>query len=175
MKEKKERKKQIRFGKYYTVYNMPCITLESNFKRGWGEEKDELLPEDEWQTEAYLTCFRNYAFQVCGTYDGKSDLGSTEVFGLDTFRSIVQIGTSNLSQENTVKYIIGCVAMDAVDDFMHSIWMPIDVVGPRNCYKWLIGHSDDYDKFIDNCYNKYVKNVSIDEDPLHEEDAKEAV
>lgn len=173
---KKEKiSKKVRFGKYYAVYNMPCITLEANWKKDWKTDEITMLPEGEWRTEAYLTCFRNYAFQVCGTYDGKSDLGSTEVFGLDTFRSIVQIGTSNLSQENTVKYIIGCVAMDAVDDFMHSIWMPDDIVGPRNCYKWLIGRSEEYDKFIDNCYHKYVENVSIDDVPLHEEDVEEAV
>lgn len=171
---KRERKqkqfKQIRFGKYYATYGMPCVTLEANY-----DHDDNLLPDGQWKTVAYLCSFRDYSWQVCGTYDGESDLGCTPVFGLDTMGSIVQRGRSNLGQESTVKYIIGCVAMDAVNNFMHSWWMDVDVLGPRHDWGWL-SSNEAWTKFVERCYDKYVLNKKIEDEPLsEEEDQEEAI
>lgn len=167
--EREERRKQLRFGHYYSIYNMPSITLECNYD--W---KGNLLPEGEWRTCAYLCSFRNYCWQVCGTFDGEGDYGSTPVFGLDTVGSIVQRGNSNLGQESTVKYIIGCIAMDAINNYLHS-WGREGVSGPRHNLGWL-GQDEEWKRFIDNCYRKYVVHEAIEDCPLsEEEDQEEAI
>jgi hypothetical protein len=65
----------------------------------------------------YLSAFRDYAFQVSGNRHGETDLGSTPVFGLDTFGHILQAGTSNLGIQEAQLYIMSCTAFDAIRKF----------------------------------------------------------
>ena len=91
--------KRAEFGELLAVSGMPVLEIKTKHKTG------------------YLSPFRWYAFQVSATKDEQGDMGSTEVFGLETFASIEQRGRSNLRQKNTVKYFIGVMAMEAVREF----------------------------------------------------------
>lgn len=139
MRTKLDKNMVIKIGRYYTYNGVPCIEL--------------IVPDmyDDKEETVYLSAFRRYAFQISGTKIGSWDLGSTPVFGLGTFRSIQQIGPSNLSQVTTVKYIIHCVAMDALRNYCNNAYGQ-DLIMPAVGYKSSCENNDEWNKFIDNVY-----------------------
>lgn len=100
--------KEIRFGKTYLYEGtIPCIEV--------------IVDNGEKIQKRYLSAFRDYCFQVSGTWNGEHDMGSTPIFGLDTFGSIEQRGISNINQKSTVKYFIAAVAAMAINQFAYRL------------------------------------------------------
>ena len=120
---------RIKFGEYYTAYGVPCIEL--------------IRPDGK---KVYLSAFRRYAFQVSGTRDGEWALGETPVFGLETLGTIIQTGCSNLGQDSTEKYIIGAVAMDAVNSYCYRE----DYYPPSEYFSVISDDKVEWNKFIEN-------------------------
>ena len=144
-KSRKEfmQKCKLHWGKFYVWGHIPCIEIKT--------------PEG---GSVYLSAFRNYAFQVSGTWQGENDKGATPVFGLDTFGSIVQIGRSNLSGESTKKYIIASVAMQAVQEYcLRNGYVAPDI----NFAGLYLAGDVEFGKFIDACYAKYCKGQVIND------------
>lgn len=120
---------RVKFGKYYTAWGVPCIEL--------------INPDGKM---AYLSAFRRYAFQVSGTRDGQWSRGETPVFGLETLDTIRQVGASNLSQNSTQLYIIGAVAMDAINNYCYrENYFP-----PAEYYSFIRDDKEEWNKFIEN-------------------------
>ena len=153
----------IGFGQFFISKNMPCVEI-----RYYDEELAELYreegkyqPDEEgYNRRAYLYCFRDYAIQLCGSITGENDLGSTPVFGLDTFASIEQMGRSNLQQKTTVLYFISCIVRDALSQFIHSAYgegleLPRHAVTPYS-----FGYNENYGLFLEAIYTKYVQKLS---------------
>lgn len=133
---------QVMFGKYY-CYGVPCIEI--------------ITPDG---NKYYLSAFRRYCFQISCTYNGSGNAGSTPVFGLETLSTIVQKGSSNLNQENTVKFIISAVAMDAIQEFCNSYGYFM----PKNRYTGMHAN-EEWGKFIEEVY-KFCRHESIENVPL---------
>ena len=161
---------KLTFGRYYSIYGMPSITLEANFDYDGNE-----LPEGTTRTIGYLNSFRDYCFQVSGSYDGDGDYGCTPVFGLHTFGFIQQAGRSNLNQDSTVKYIISATAVDAVNNFIQylaTVCYKMPIIPITNGYSRYNSDSEgekEWELFINNCFKKYVEHVDIDDVPFNKE------
>lgn len=109
----------------------------------------------------WLSAFRWYRFQVSGDDNGGGDYGSTPVFGLETFGSIIQQGRSNLNQENTVKYFIEAAAYDAITEFMFSVFSTQDAYFrmDKPHYNTIVGSNPEWDKFIDAVYDYAARGI----------------
>lgn len=161
----------VTFGRYYTHGSIPCI--EVHFKYDTEEIQDRTF---------YLSAFRGYAFQVSFEYTGVGDVGSTPVFGLETFNSITQIGRSNLGQYETKLYFMTIAAMDAVHNAsQYPSLSPMDYhVGFRfmRTYDLAFNEYDDeyleFQKFI-NATNAYIKGEELEKVPYGWDSVENAV
>ena len=109
MSENKINLVKVTIGNFFTNDSSNIPQIEINFEDMNGNTN-----------QLYLSAFRWYRFQISGDRNGDGDYGSTHVFGMDTFGSIVSEGPCNLCNENIVKYIISCVAMDAINEHIHN-------------------------------------------------------
>lgn len=131
-------------------------------------------------TTKYLSAFRDYAFQVSGNEHGESDLGSTPVFGLDTFGHILQSGRSNLDTPQTQLYIMSCVALDAirrfanhncsVKYFIDSVFF--DFIGEESCKKRSLWKEIDLSEvgkvLFGHLKDEYIEELKNAEEPPFE-------
>jgi hypothetical protein len=137
----------IEFGVFKVKYNIPEIELRII---------DGI--NNNYVQSMWLSAFRWYRFQVSGDDNGNGDYGSTPVFGLETFGSIMQQGRSNLDQPHTVKYLIEAAAYDAISEFMFSYRFMEDAYFrmDKPHYNTIVGANPEWDKFIDSVYNYSV-------------------
>jgi hypothetical protein len=170
--------RKLSFGKFYMYEGIiPCI--EINMLNEDGTTVD--------RTVGYLSAFRDYCFQVSGTWCGENDKGSTPVFGLDTFGHILQAGRSNCSQQETVKYFIASIAFMAVVELANKggyiypddpedeiISVNYRLPSDYNVIYW--GANEEYKKFVDACYNRYVLGASkIKNAPYYDLESRKVV
>lgn len=87
-----------------------------------------ILTDDAGHEVGYLAPFRGYSFQVSATFEGHSDLGSTQVFGLNNILD-ARLGTernigyqSNLRMDSVKLYMLKLAAKEAVNKFCANRW-----------------------------------------------------
>ena len=141
--------------------------------------------KDDGKKAGFLSAFRDYSFQVSGTWDGQTDIGATPVFGLETFKTIQQTGRSNLNQETTVKYFIGTLAYSAIIKAAEVLgyWSSDDSDKPKvqyvcpSHYEYgTFNCNQEWTKFIDACYERYVLGSSeINGCPYYDPQLKQVV
>lgn len=155
MKEKREIKIiKLDVGEFYMYADkIPCV---------------EIINKETGKAVGYLSAFRDYKFQVSGTWEGESDQGSTPVFGLQTFRTVRQEGRSNLNNVETKKFIIEACAKVAIMNFtnrrnvfgedydkeLHYDFPTKIEIGTYNC-------NQEWEKFIEACYNRYCEGIDL--------------
>ena len=149
---------RVMIGKYFCIEGVPHIELIVPRTKYDDEDIDNVIGTK----LVYLSAFRRYCFQVSATRDGDWNLGSGPVFGLETFTTITQTGCSNLSQESTVKYIISCVAMDAIRDYCNGGYgnglnMPSTKYGKRAAFHG----NPEWDRFIDETL-KFCRHEKVE-------------
>ena len=157
-------KNRVMFGKYFCMRGVPQIELIVP-KTKYDEDGEEVAPT--MTKLVYLSAFRRYCFQVSMTRDGDCCLGSTPVFGLETFCSIEQRGNSNLSQDSTVRYIISTVAMDAIRDYCNHNYAVSGLIMPREFFRGALSNPE-WEKFIDAtlrfCRHEVIEDTMSEED-----------
>ena len=106
-----------------TNCNVETITL-SSIRYYKGYMPIGILTNDDGMEVGYLSPFRGYSFQVSATFEGHSDLGSTQVFGLNNLLD-ARFGTernlgyqSNLRMDTVKVYLLKLAAKEAVDIFL---------------------------------------------------------
>ena len=127
----------------------------------------EIINKETGKILGYLSAFRDYKFQVSGTWDGESDLGSTPVFGLETFKSVRQAGRSNLGNDSTKKFIIEACAKVAIMNFTntkHVLYEDYDKEIhfdlPRKIEAGTFNCNIEWEKFIEACYSRYCEGAT---------------
>lgn len=119
--------------------NVEVITL-SSIRYYKGYMPIGVLTNEDGDEVGYLAPFRAYSFQVSATFDGHSDLGSTQVFGLNNLLD-ARFGTernlgyqSNLKMDTVKVYLLKLAAKEAIANFCEKTWALTQEYGTE-CYR----------------------------------------
>ena len=122
-----------------TNCNVETITL-SSIRYYKGYMPIGILTNDDGMEVGYLSPFRGYSFQVSATFEGHSNLGSTQVFGLNNLLD-ARFGTernlgyqSNLRMDTVKVYLLKLAAKEAIANFCEKTWFLTKKYGTE-CYR----------------------------------------
>ena len=185
------------FEETYEVLNgmraVEVITL-SSIRYYKGYMPIGILTNSKGMEVGYLSPFRGYSFQVSATFEGHSDLGSTQVFGLNNLLD-ARFGTernigyqSNLRMDSVKLYMLELAAKEAVNKFCaNSMSEVVYVFRDSKCERYLWHNEDDPERsealpllfgatmmqrFVALCakwlnpelYNSWVDHINVAED-----------